>query len=48
MSTRLGGNTAYPEVRKKAFHLLCELNKNVQAKAPAPPPHPRYLMVAPL
>ena len=47
MSTRLGGNTAYPEEKKLSISFV-KLNKNVQAKAPAPPPPPRYLMMAPL
>ena len=33
--------------KNKAFYPPCEINKNCQAKTPAPPP-PRYLMVAPL
>ena len=35
MATRVGGNTAYPEVRKVS-HLPCEINNNDQAKTPAP------------
>ena len=27
MATGHGGNTAYPEVKNKAFHLPCEIEK---------------------
>ena len=27
MSTRLGGYTAYPEVKNKGYHLPCEINE---------------------
>ena len=43
MATRLGGNTGYPKGKNKAG----QANKNGQAKTPAPPTLPRYLMVAP-
>ena len=34
------------EKKINAFNPSCEVNKNGQAKTPAPPP-PRYLMMAP-
>ena len=40
-------STAYPEVKKKAFHHPWEIKKNGQGKTPANS-SPRYLMVAPL
>ena len=38
MATRHGGNTAYPEVKNKAFHLPCEKKMARQKLQPTPTP----------
>ena len=43
-ATRHGGNTAYPKVKNKAFHLSYEIHKNGQAKTTGPQ---IYLMEVP-